>query len=299
MNITKQFLYQIMLWMRNSAAGAKIYVLLDDIGIRIMISRCFNFWKAVMEKRHPGKEVKDSRDYFVSHKSEILRVISLFDDEESKNIYKAMWRFRCTSNYSSLPQNHYKTQYFDNDLFRYDRQDTEVFVDCGAFDGDTVRGFKRLMRKKGIDQYRIVAFEPDAENFKNLRRNQPDITAVSAGCWSSEGILQFCSDADASKICKSARTGTSVIRVKCIDRVRECHDASFIKMDIEGAEQKALLGAVETIRRNRPRLAVCIYHSDEDMVKIPLLIHEICPDYKLYVRQHSNSRAETVLYADK
>lgn len=82
-----------------------------------------------------------------------------------------------------------------------------------------------------------------------------------------------------------------------IDAVPECKNATFIKMDIEGMEWDALHGAVETIKRNHPKLAICIYHSDEDMIRIVEYIHEIAPEYKLYVRHHSKREYETVLYA--
>ena len=66
---------------------------------------------------------------------------------------------------------------------------------------------------------------------------------------------------------------------------------------IEGAELEALKGAKETIQRDKPKLAVCIYHRPEDMVEIPLYIKQLVPDYKLYIRHHSNTAGETVLYA--
>ena len=68
-------------------------------------------------------------------------------------------------------------------------------------------------------------------------------------------------------------------------------------MDIEGSEQDALLGAAGIIRRDRPRLAICIYHKPEDLYEIPFLIKELVPEYRLYIRHHSDTYAETVLYA--
>lgn len=68
-------------------------------------------------------------------------------------------------------------------------------------------------------------------------------------------------------------------------------------MDIEGSEMDALIGAEQTIRRNHPKLTICIYHSDEDMIRIIEWIHHIDPKYRLYVRHHSRSAVETVVYA--
>ena len=77
----------------------------------------------------------------------------------------------------------------------------------------------------------------------------------------------------------------------------ECRNATFIKMDIEGSEYNALLGGQEVICNNKPKLAICIYHSDEDMLRLIELIHDMVPEDSLFIRQHSNSICETVLYA--
>ena len=68
-------------------------------------------------------------------------------------------------------------------------------------------------------------------------------------------------------------------------------------MDIEGAEYKALLGAEKTIKKYKPKLAICIYHKPEDVWEIPWLIHQFNPNYKFYLRHYSLTSPETVLYA--
>ncbi|MCI8672219.1 MAG: hypothetical protein HFI89_01815 [Lachnospiraceae bacterium] len=60
---------------------------------------------------------------------------------------------------------------------------------------------------------------------------------------------------------------------------------------------KALQGAVKTIRRNRPRLAVSIYHKPEDIIELPEYILSLHNDYKLYIRHYQMSSCETILYA--
>lgn len=72
---------------------------------------------------------------------------------------------------------------------------------------------------------------------------------------------------------------------------------TMIKMDVEGAELESLKGARETILRNKPKLAICIYHEPKDLTEIPLYIKSLVPEYKLFVRHHSNYFGETVLYA--
>ena len=87
------------------------------------------------------------------------------------------------------------------------------------------------------------------------------------------------------------------IEVVALDDIEECSDVTFLKMDIEGSEYEALRGAAGIIEKKRPVLAICIYHSDEDMLRIPELIKQKYPDYVLYVRQHVYVTCESVLYA--
>ncbi len=82
-----------------------------------------------------------------------------------------------------------------------------------------------------------------------------------------------------------------------IDNVCWQEKVSFIKLDIEGCEQDALLGAAGIIKRDRSRLMIYIYHKPEDLYEIPFLIKELVPKYRLYIRYHSDTLAEMVLYA--
>lgn len=72
---------------------------------------------------------------------------------------------------------------------------------------------------------------------------------------------------------------------------------TFIKMDIEGAEKEALIGAEQIIRCHKPKLAICVYHKPEDIYVLPELINSFREDYRFYLRHYSNTIYETVLYA--
>ena len=89
-----------------------------------------------------------------------------------------------------------------------------------------------------------------------------------------------------------------MIRTAAIDDIVDKNDrVTFIKMDVEGAELESLKGARKLIKRDCPKLAVCIYHRPEDMITLPLYIKSLVPEYKLYLRSYSNSDNEMVLYA--
>lgn len=248
--------------------------------------------------------MRKSKEFFTQNIDRVEAVTNMLYDDESKNVFRGMVDFRMTSNYKEHPKYNFLSQYFDNDFFDY--KDGEVLVDCGAFDGNSITSFKRQMKKRNITYKKLIAFEADSKNAGLLKENIEDncLVLVNAGVWSKDGTLNFITRGDGSSMVVDANDldveqyGNHIsIPVKAIDNVRECDDATLIKMDIEGSELEALRGAKELISKKRPKLAICIYHSDEDMLRIAEYIHELVPEYKLFVRQHTNGVNETVLYA--
>ena len=71
----------------------------------------------------------------------------------------------------------------------------------------------------------------------------------------------------------------------------------MIKLDIEGAEANALFGMQNIIRKYKPVLAICIYHKQDDFIKLPKLVLDLVPEYKLYFRQYLLTPFSTVMYA--
>jgi len=173
----------------------------------------------------------------------------------------------------------------------------EIFIDCGAFDGDTVKRFIKFCKGK---YEKIYSFEPNPSQYENTLRNIKDagiqrVEVIKKGVWSCETVLKFLENRAGSNINDS---GTTAIEVTAIDIVvPESENVTFIKMDVEGAEMEALKGAANTIRRCKPKLAVCIYHKPQDIIEIPTYIMALCPEYKLYIRHHFINGWETVLYA--
>ncbi|MCM1157857.1 MAG: FkbM family methyltransferase [Bacteroidales bacterium] len=176
----------------------------------------------------------------------------------------------------------------------YPLTDSEVFVDAGAYIGDTIEEF--IQHTRG--QFRkIYAFEPDEINYQTLVTRYGGnnrIRCIQAGLYSDNTTLNFEeSGTDGSKF---IQRGGKVVECMSIDKFID-DEVSFIKMDIEGSELEALKGAEHTICKYHPKLAICIYHNDDDLWTIPLYIHKIVPRYKLYIRHHSLGFSDTVLYA--
>ena len=148
---------------------------------------------------------------------------------------------------------------------------------------------------------RIYAWEPDKVNLQELKKNvarYERTTVVPCGMWSEKTELTFIADASmASKIVEDGGQNVQKVPVDSIDNVCSGDKVTLIKMDVEGSELAALEGAVNVIKRDKPRLAICVYHKPEDMYEIPKWIKKTVPEYKLYLRQHEISEYETVLYA--
>lgn len=126
--------------------------------------------------------------------------------------------------------------------------------------------------------------------------NIHNIELVAKGAYSSNGTVRFKSLAEngSSNISISGELSIDTIT---IDTMLAGGEATYIKMDIEGSEMEALLGAKNTIEKYRPNMAICLYHKESDLWEIPYYILKTYPDYKLYIRHYSFTTNETVLYA--
>lgn len=190
-------------------------------------------------------------------------------------------------------------QYFD--LPYMSCTEEEVFVDAGGFDGKT----SKLFIQWCSNQYKkIYVLEPERKNIiqceKNLLEEKAKFEIIPYGLWNKEHRLSFIENANGtSHISENTvvnEADSTFIPVDSLDHLIS-DNVTFIKMDIEGAEYEAIKGAEQTIKKCRPKLAISIYHNDEDIWELPQLIMDIHPDYKLYLRHYSIAQAETVLYA--
>lgn len=185
-------------------------------------------------------------------------------------------------------------QYFD--FLKSDSED-EVFIDAGSYDGSTsvlfskwALGYKRIYAWEANPQFR----EKCKNTFANNHLNNVEMIPYAA--WNDKEILRFCSsqyDAGAAV----SIFGDIDVQADSIDNIVADEEVTFIKMDIEGAEYKALEGAKNTIRNCRPKLAISIYHKPEDIIELPVLILRLCPDYQFAIRHYTSDLVESVLYA--
>ena len=151
-----------------------------------------------------------------------------------------------------------------------------------------------------------MAFETNLRSFNKLKaKNFRDCRCFNCGVWNKSDTLIFSSqDKETDKLIytkvdrlQQKHPKISKVSVRAIDDIPVCINMTFLKMDIEGAELNALKGAEQTIRKSHPTLAISIYHSDQDLLEIPLYILSLGLDYNYYIRHHGVAFAEVVFYA--
>lgn len=173
----------------------------------------------------------------------------------------------------------------------------EVYVDLGAYNGDTIRELLEFTRGKYAE---IYAVEPDRKNYKKLVKyvdGMPNVFTYNAAAWSTDGELPFASKAGRQSAVSA--NATTMVTARAVDSIVSGNrPATIIKMDVEGFEREAIWGSSLTISHDCPKLMIALYHRNEDIFELPLLIMTINPQYKLYIRHQLYIPAwETNLYA--
>jgi len=228
------------------------------------------------------------------HRSEYQALHNRLADDQSRRVLEAVIDFRRTLDPATLqPVVSEHDLYAPNGLFNF--ADNEVYLDGGSFDGDTIRSF--IDRVDGRFDA-VYGFEPDPVTFAKLKSNfsnEPRVHPIHAGLHSHAGTLRFRDDASRGAI--FAEDGEIKMPVTTIDDVLGNQRLTYVKMNIEGAEIDALKGGRNAIRKWQPRLAISVYHRASDLWRIPQLVSELVPDYRLFLRQHDGGVIETVLYA--
>lgn len=220
-------------------------------------------------------------------------VYSLLCDEESKKTFLSYILYRMFVDISYLNEvTSNEQQYYINDIFP--KSNNEVFVDCGAYNGDTIMQYIEFRKN---DYKKIYVYEPSVENIEKIKQNTVglhNINIFNRGVWSSNDVLTFSSHMpdSANRILPG---GDIIVQVSTIDAdIQEKID--FIKMDIEGAELDALIGARKHIINDKPKLAICVYHTVQDIWKIPQFIYNCNNKQKFYLRYHGTGIPEELVF---
>ena len=207
------------------------------------------------------------------HKNEIEQVYSLLADDFSKKVFEEIIKYKLDGEISHLI-NAETTE--EEMMSLFDFNENETVLDLGAYNGDTVLKFTSLLGKWN----KVYALEPDEKNFKKLIKNTEQLQDI---VYINKAISQKCENVFFNSAGgRNSRVGKGKeIPATSIDAFNESF--TFIKMDVEGQEAAAIQGAVGTLKQ-RPKMLISAYHRSEDIYRLPLLVHSINPEYKIYLR---------------
>lgn len=230
--------------------------------------------------------------YMKQHEDEYRKVYNILEDDFSKQVYlERMKKVYLLSDIADVVSPN-EEEYFDSNVILGEE---EVFIDCGGFDGDTALKFVNQCNGK---YKKIIVFEPELCKKQAIETNLKGekYTLYAFGVWNKKDTLYFDAQENVASHVVDTISEDKIDVVSLDDTVYD-EKPTFIKMDIEGSELQALKGSINILKDYKPKLVICIYHKPEDLYEIPLFIKSIIPEYKLYIRQYSNSRFETVCYA--
>ena len=246
----------------------------------------FGYWGRLDIKNGIYEEIELKEKALHEHIDEFVWVYHHLEDYRSKRTLYAIlsnwYRYDFTT--TDQTKETLFDDYFDLDLVRCSPE--EVMVDLGAFEGDTVLSY---LRNYGEDCYkRIYCYEITPATFAVLKKNLADYRDVECrlkGVADVEGQMALIRNQYASSNTLVETMGD--VRVTTLDR--DIHEPiTLIKADIEGFEQRALLGAQNHIIKEHPKLLISVYHNNEDLWKIPQMIYHFSSDYKFYLRYNSS-----------
>ncbi|MBQ8497859.1 MAG: FkbM family methyltransferase [Clostridia bacterium] len=238
-----------------------------------------------------GGELFDAR-FYTENKEKFELVRSLLADEKSKEVYDDLISYKLSGNIAYLrhadtPKEDALTDILSGGYTAY--------ADLGAYNGDTVKeslAFYPTIQK-------IIAFEPSAKTFAKLQTyldtlNDIQIHSCPLCAWDKKETV-ILTDGEGRN---TTIGGTSIGKTKNGAKIRtsDCDaldnqnsykgEKLLIKYDVEGAEYEAIHGSLNTIQKNETEMIVSLYHKSRDLFALPLLIHEILPNHKLYLRKH-------------
>jgi FkbM family methyltransferase len=274
--------------------SAPVWRQLREFGLKPISFACLAWLYPAEFLPHAGLELPHK---IFQNASAVREAAELWSDEESRAEFAEQIRWRTTLRPEVLrPHPRPEDTYFADDLFSF--TDEEVFVDCGAFDGDSIRAF---IARSGGKFRKITGLEPDPlnrERFQKLMSSLPSaqrerIELLPYAVGEKRETLLFDVTGTAASVVGS---GKNEVECAPLDEVLSAAP-TFIKMDIEGAEPMALRGAANLLRANRPILAICLYHAVEHLWEIPQWLKQLVPSYELFFRRYADECWEIVCYA--
>ena len=250
--------------------------------------------------------------YLIKHYEEYKDVRDNYmEDEKSKNTYNALLYCMLTGDETVCHDVWEGNAYFSVPGFGGGNGfANEVFVDAGAYVGDSIERF--VWENLGAFEH-IYAFEPGEQQCRALDYrierlsnewgfDKKKVSIVKSGLGENRSKLYIPKD-DTLKLINTCLydepmldSESEVVDIYSLDEFMDGKRVSFIKADIEGMEMALLQGAKNTIKKYKPKMTICVYHYPCDLYSIAKYIKDINPEYKFKLRHHSAYFFDYVLY---
>ncbi|XOB61069.1 FkbM family methyltransferase [Campylobacterota bacterium DY0563] len=275
----------IVLWV-SWGSPLEVKEKLDSMGIENISYLAFYKYSSFTLPFAPFMD--DFEEDFKQNKEQYEKIFNLLEDEKSRTIFQKVLNFKITGDYSFMKgfTNNHDEQYFDKEIIPNIKN--ICFVDGGGYVGDTIPNIVNNFP----DYKKIYSIEPNKLHINIAKKkfaDIPNIEFIECGL-SNKKIM-----AEDNISLNNCDHNYNALNTDTLDNIIK-DKVDFIKMDIEGAEQAAIEGAKQTIKKFKPILAICIYHKAEDWYKIPQMVLSIDSGYKLYLRHYMEGIYETVLY---
>ena len=237
----------------------------------------------------PTDFILDFKDNFINNIEKYQWIYEKLNDNKSKEVFTKILNFKQTFDLSFMDgfTNNFEEQYFDKELIS--KKNNIVFVDGGAYVGDTIPSIIKYFPK----YKKIYAIEPNTLHINIAKRdfkNTKNIEFINCGLGKEEINIQ-----DNNELQNNCNHNYQALKINTIDNlINEKFD--FLKLDIEGAEVDTIIGASNSIKKHHPILAICIYHKASHWYEVPKEVLKIRDDYNIYIRHYMEGIYETVMY---
>lgn len=238
--------------------------------------------------------ISPNRELIFANRESLYQVYRMLEDKLSRQVLTSILRFLWGDAAQCVPSLPMKDQYFADDI--YSLGENEAFVDCGTHVGEILEQF--LQRCQGrFNQY--WAFDPDPENLCALEKDclpqyRAQIVVQQTALGDRPGTVRVRNYDGSNSVIRG--DGEREAPCTTLDHFAGELCPTILKIDVEGWESRLLTGAETIIRRDKPVIAIAIYHKEQDFWEIPLRLKQMVPEYRFYLRSYLNV-AETVLYA--
>lgn len=273
----------------NVVLGHSKYELADDLLRKEGINKCFCLVNVCYEQwNHLSYKFVDA------HKEEYYTTYKCLEDELSQKCLVAFLNSKLTEDFHHiLPVYEKGVSYFANPFFEIG--DAENLVDVGAYDGDTIREFLEV--KKSYNQ--IYAIEPEYKSFCRVkeyvkRESLKNIKLYQCGCWNANTVLNFREDEESSGL---GLNGNKKLEVYRLDKLLNEQDVSIIKINFLNGIWETLDGSADILAEQMPKIIVMVGFDEWSLIRIPLKIKELNPQYRISLRYAAAMPARLMLFA--